>query len=316
MPEQTIHLTALREATNSAQLDPSARECAIRHEHATRFGALLVDLPYFQGFAGELVRHLLGLPPRQSTWGQRLHDGGAILLLRSLVEVARQTRDPAVAAATLGLASHAAIDRSIHPLVNALAKRYPISGDHETSHREAEKLHSICFHEVYFGRDVLGTREVATHFGVQSASAEVLRAVCQAFEQTFGDGPSTADLISFQRGYSLHVALLSSFPGRQLAPRKARELARTRYMRGSWGTFASALESAVASSVRVINAVWAAIEAPSGDRDAALALVAQVLPLGSIDPDGGDAELDAPYVASLSERAAGVSPALARALVC
>jgi hypothetical protein len=301
VPEQTIHLTALREAVRSPELNPAARICARRYEHAARFGALLVDLPYFQGFAVELARHLLGLPPRSSPWGKRLHDGGAVVLLRSLVDVAHDTRDPALAAVMLGLASHAAIDRTIHPLVNALAKRFPVSDDHETSHREAEKFHSICFHEGYFGKDVLGTAELASHFGVQALGAHTLSSVRHAFARCFGEAPSARDLVSFHRGYRLHVQLLSGLPGRHFTSKRARELARSRYMLGKWGTYASLFESAVAGSVRVINAAWAAFEAPSVEREARLRHLEQVLPLGSIDPDGDAADLDTSFFVAPAE---------------
>jgi len=45
----------------------------------------------------------------------------------------------------LGVASHCAIGRTLHPLINALARLHRGSGSHDASHREVEKFQSICF---------------------------------------------------------------------------------------------------------------------------------------------------------------------------
>src|SRR5689334_5554993 len=85
MPAEGIHLTALREATAAAALAPATRKRLVRHEDAARLGAILVDLPYFHGFTGEVLRYLAGMPAKPSPWGATLHEGGAIDLLVALV---------------------------------------------------------------------------------------------------------------------------------------------------------------------------------------------------------------------------------------
>jgi hypothetical protein len=79
VPAEGIHLTALREAMAAPAIDAVVRRRVVRREDAARLGALLVDLPYFHRFTGEVVRYLAGIPARPSPWGPALHDqGGAI----------------------------------------------------------------------------------------------------------------------------------------------------------------------------------------------------------------------------------------------
>ena len=57
MPAEGIHVTAVREATAAPGLAPELRRRLIRHDDAARFGAILVDLPYFHQFALEVMRY-------------------------------------------------------------------------------------------------------------------------------------------------------------------------------------------------------------------------------------------------------------------
>jgi hypothetical protein len=168
VPAEGIHLTALREAMAAPALGAAARRRIARHEDAARLGALLVDLPYFDRYLGEVVRYLAGVAARPSPWGARLHEGGAVALMRALLAVARVDPDPRIGAIALGLASHVAIDRALHPLVNALARAHP-HGDHGSSHREVEKFQSICFHEAYLGRDLMGQPGIRHHLTIHLA---------------------------------------------------------------------------------------------------------------------------------------------------
>ena len=66
MPAEGIHLTALREAMAAPDLDASARRRLVRHDDAARFGAILPDLPYFDRYASEVVRYVVGASARPS----------------------------------------------------------------------------------------------------------------------------------------------------------------------------------------------------------------------------------------------------------
>jgi hypothetical protein len=307
MPAEGIHLTALREALAAPQLDASVRRRIIRREEGARLGALLVDLPYFDHYAGEVVRYALGIAARPSPWGALLHDGGAVALLGAVLRGARGSGDATVAAIGLGLASHLAIDRALHPLVNALARRHP-HGDHGSSHREVEKLQSICFHEEYLGRDLMGDPGIARYLTLHHArdlQAPAFAApILGAFADAFGRAPAPGELARLGRGYRAHALLLGSPIGRRIAPPAVKERGRPLFLAGSWGSFAAHLATAIQASVPVINAAGACLDAGAGDAPAAFAALDDLLPPGTIDPAGDEIDLDRPFVVALPRAAA------------
>lgn len=304
MPAEGIHLTALREASASPRLDSSARQRLVRREDAARLGALLVDLPYFHRFAGEVVRYLAGIPAKPSPWGPALHErGGAVLLLHELVALARRERDDDLAAIALGLASHASMDRALHPLINSLARLHREGKNHDAAHREVEKFQSICFHEVYMGKDLMGTPTITAYLTIPMASrlheAQLSARLRQAWAAALGSAPSAKEFAGYGRGYRMHTRLLGLPLGKRIAPAAAKEQARPRYLEGAWGNFSAALEAAVEASVPVINAAAAALDAAAGDADAAMQALRAALPVGTIDPAGDDTTLTTPFTARL-----------------
>jgi hypothetical protein len=302
VPAEGVHLTALREAMTSPALSPSARKRFVRHEDAARLGAILVDLPYFHRFTGEVVRYVIGLPAKPSPWGAALHDGGAVDLLVALIEVARRERDDTIGAIALGLASHCAIDRALHPLINALARRHQAGKNHDASHREVEKFQSICFHEHYMGRDMMGTPEITSYLAIRHAEDlpdRVARLVLEAWRKALGSAPEAGELSGYVRGYRTHVRLLGTPLGKRLAPPPAKAAAKPRYIEGGWGAFATLLERAVAASLAVLDATGDVLDASAGDVHRARAQLASRLPRGTIDPAGEEVDLARAFVVSL-----------------
>jgi hypothetical protein len=303
MPAEGIHLTALREALASPRLDPAVRRRAVRREDAARLGALLVDLPYFHRYVGEVVRYAIGAPARPSPWGALLHEGGAIALLDGVLEVARRRRDETIGAIAIGLASHLAIDRALHPLINALARRHPVGKDLGSAHREVEKFQSICFHERYHGRDLMGDDRMREYLAIPTArrldEPALGGAIREAYTLAFGRAPGARELAGFGRGYDAHTRLLASVIGKHIASAADKERARPIYLHGAWGAFDAHLEDAIASSVPVIDAAGAVLDASDRDVAAARAALARVLPPGSIDPDGFDVDVDVPFRVAL-----------------
>jgi Zinc dependent phospholipase C len=303
VPAEGIHLTALREALAAPTLDAAPRRLLVRREDAARLGALLIDLPYFHRFAGEVFRYLAGIPARPSTWGAALHEGGAVALLSALINVARSDHDDTLAAITLGLASHVAMDRALHPLVNSLARLHKAGKNHDASHREVEKFQSICFHQEYMGRDLMGTPAITGYLAIQHVRAiaepKLSGQLREAWSAALESAPSAAELTGYGRGYRMHIRLLGSAAGKRIAPEAAKEAARPKYLHGPWGTFAAALEAAVAASVPVLNATAAALEADERDFASAHERLQRVFPPGTIDPAGDQATLTATFVPDL-----------------
>jgi hypothetical protein len=304
MPAEGIHLTALREAMASPVLTASTRRRLVRRDDAARFGALVPDLPYFHRYVVEVIRYVARMPAQPSPRGAAIHEGGAVALLGSLLDLARRERDDDLAAIALGVASHCAIDRALHPLINALARAYPVGDSHDASHREVEKFQSICFHERYLGRDTMGTPAITGYLTIQLANrfdARMNRLLREAWTSALGTAPSERELTGFVRGYRAHARLLGTPLGKRIASVAAKDEARPRYLHGPWGTFESLLEAAIATSVGVIEAAAAVLDASSADVGGARRALAAKLPAGTIDPQGSDLDLARPVqIASLA----------------
>jgi hypothetical protein len=310
MPAEGIHLTALREAMASPALDAPVRRLLVRRDDAARFGSIVPDLPYFHRYAIEVVRYVTGLPAQPSRWGAAIHGGGAVALLGSLLELARRERkhererDSVLGAIALGVASHCAMDRALHPLINALARLHRVGKNHDASHREVEKFQSICFHEQYLGRDTMGTPGISTYLTIHvmeqwragDRPGQLLR---EAWAGALGDALGARELAGFVRGYRQHARLLGTPLGKRVAPPAAKDEARPKYLRGAWGTFEALLEDAIAESVAVVNAAGAVLEAGDRDVHAARAALAALLPIGTIDPQGDALDLARPVAISL-----------------
>ena len=302
MPAEGIHLTAVREATAAPQLSPAVRRRLVKYDDAARFGAILVDLPYFHRYALEVARYLTGRPAGASRWGAELHEGGAVALLHALLDRARRDRDPVLGAIALGVASHCAIDRALHPLVNSLARRFPVGKSHDASHREVEKFQSICFHEAYLGRDTMGTGEISGYLTIRLAAALEAahgRAICDAWRASNRETPTDGELAGLRRGYRMHAGLLGTPLGKLVAPPAAKEAARPRYLTGAWGSFDGLLADAVHASLAVLDAAGAVLDATDPEAEPAREALAALLPPGTIDPAGEAVDLERPFVVAL-----------------
>lgn len=299
MPAEWIHLTSLAEGAAVAKLPTDARRVLARASHAARLGVLFVDLPYFASFEQELVRYLLHLAPQGNPWGDRTHSE-AVAILVAVVRRAAETADSFARdenrAFALGLASHLAIDRAVHPLVNWLAERDVADGlskgNHAAAHREVEKFQSICFHETYFGGDALGTRAMSAHLGVRGMdrlerSAPAMLGIA-AMHDALGSAPKLGDLARWGRSFGRYTQILASPLGKTIAPPEVKEAARPRYVHGRWGTFANVLEEAIHASVPVVETVWSMLEGPPRklSHEDVTATLFGVFGPGTIDPPG------------------------------
>ena len=222
MPAEAIHLSALEDSVDrSPPLQAMLSTPSLRA--AARLGAVFVDLPYFGRVLRSMAAHAAGNEAALSTWGERLHHQTPIRFLRSLAEGSAQLPLPCVegkwlAAFSLGFASHAAVDRSLHPLVNRLAADR--ARERGTSllkeHQQVEKVHSILFHRERLGRDLLGTRELTGFLEIDARPlfkpGVIASAVASAFEQTYQLAPSARELRGWARGYGHYVRLLSALP--------------------------------------------------------------------------------------------------------
>lgn len=314
MPAEWIHLTALRESVSVARFPADARRCATRYEDAARLGAIAPDLPYFDRYLEEVARYVIGLAPRGSPWGSIVHERAAVGIAVSVLERARERGSDRLRALGLGLVSHASMDRQLHPLVNALARRHAGRHSHDASHREVEKFQSICFHEIYFGSDLLGRPALRRMLGVPArelfASGDLLAVLAGAYSSACEATMSERVLAAMGSGYEHHARLLASPLGARIASEADKESARPRFLHGAWGTFEERLALAINGAVPALERAWALATASDSDAADARAALLEILPLGSIDPPGHDVDLDAAMNGQERSRSEPVAPAV------
>lgn len=297
MPAEAIHLSALDDslARAPAHLRDAIARPALRD--AARVGALFVDLPYFSGFWLSVARYVLRRPPQLSAWGETFHQRAPIAVGRALairgarLRRAKQTSAEGdyLLALALGYASHAAVDRSLHPLVNRLARaRAEASGrSHLQEHQDVEKFQSLLFHDQRLGKDFMGEPEIAAYISVDVtplwSRGEVSRGVQDALREALGVRPGARAFRAWAKGYAAYVKLLGSKWGKRVAPPEERERERSSLYDAPG--FPAAFEAAVATSVKWMEnlAAYAADGTFDGSANAALETV---IPEGTLDPLG------------------------------
>ena len=139
------------------------RACAAEPVY-TRLGSIFHDLPYYGNMLAEAVRYGLGSPALDEPWAYRMHSVRPDRFVASYIRAAATApgleRDERLALVG-GLVSHAALDLTLHPLVNYCARRDTAEhGGHESvHHRLTEKYQALFFHLDRIGHDPIGTAE-------------------------------------------------------------------------------------------------------------------------------------------------------------
>ena len=289
MPAEAIHLSAFQDSLRRSH---AGRQAASPELFAlARLGAVAIDLPYFDKFPISVARYLLRMTTATSAWGNLLHERAPVCVAKQLLVTARdlrahsRTRDPGerVLAFALGYASHIAVDRSMHPMVNRLARvRAQRLSDHWLrQHTEVEKFQSVLFHEERNGFDFMGRHELAQHIGVEGAllhrDAQLGHAFSSAVSAALGTTPNEQLVRRWARGYAQYTRLVSSPLGKTMVPEHVKREVRAEVYEGELH-FAAEYTSAVERSTHAIDLALAYAEHGVSDEafDAAL-------PEGSID---------------------------------
>ncbi len=289
MPVEAIHLSAFVDSLSASRAPAVLRAGQLLA--LGRVGSLVIDFPYFERFPLGVLRYLLHRPTAQSIWGDQLHKGNPVAAAESMLERARQTRSLRVQALALGFVSHLAVDRSLHPLVNRMARDRArrLGGDPAHHHTEVEKYHSVLFHEERNGFDFMGEPALRAHIEVDAEAVhrdeDLFEALGDGFEATTGRRPARTEVARWSRGYRQYVWLVSSPAGKRLAPPHMKQQERRALYRGAWGAFGEAYGRAVARSRDCIDAALGWVSAPAAEVTRARAAFTQTLPAGPIDLD-------------------------------
>jgi len=256
----------------------------------------MVDLPYFDEFALAVLNFVRKRAQKHSPWGDIFHHGTPISVGRRLGERAitlsrsAATREvgETLHALSIGYMCHAAVDTSMHPMVNraARARQRTHGGAHSRQHQEVEKFQSILFHEQRNGFDFMGTLKLYRYISVEGRllgdASPLQDAVREVIAAEYQRAPSAAELRRWVSGYRTYAMLLASPLGKTIAPAADKERERPGLFDGL--EFPRRFGEAVAQSRRWVTAFTDYLSDGRFD-DSARAALAAIIPEGTIDPD-------------------------------
>ncbi len=181
MPAPQFHLT-FGELLGAEPGTPREMQQAMAEQAIyARLGSIFHDLPYYGNMVLMAIRYGLKRPAEESFWGAQLHANRPADFVAHYIASARTFEGPLSRPERLalvgGLLSHVALDCTLHPLVNWIARRdAAIDGVSESHHhRLTEKYHSMFFHLDRFGEDVIGSRAMRRRTIITKASSYLRR---------------------------------------------------------------------------------------------------------------------------------------------
>src|SRR5215471_8205401 len=127
MPAFFLHLAGADRLGDRPQLPPVFARAFSAQPGALRLGAGLPDLPYFDQFPLQVMRHLIGHVSFGNEWGIIFHARATGTLALALLETFRRSHAAVHAAGSAsaqlaligGYLCHHAFDVTIHPIVQA-----------------------------------------------------------------------------------------------------------------------------------------------------------------------------------------------------
>lgn len=224
MPAPPLHLTFAEMMGDQDGVPRSVRDVVHAHPIYTHLGGIFHDLPYYVG----AIRMMLGYWRENAAevcpWGIRLHMDRPGPFAAHMVETMRHAEGPLTRdqrkSFLAGFLSHAALDHTLHPLVNYAADRQHALRGGEVSHhhRLVEKYQSLFIHLEMKGEDVIGKPEFFSHLAkvteknpfisrrVDTGLAEFMTSIFKGF---FGEAPSVREWTGWVRSFR-HIAFLIS----------------------------------------------------------------------------------------------------------
>jgi len=229
MPAPQLHLTFAEELARESSLDDGLRRAASSELRYLRLGSIFHDLAYYGNIPLMAIRYGLRRPAEPSVWGYKIHYDRPDQFLARFVETTatfsgKLTRDERLALIA-GLCSHAALDLSLHPLVNYVARRDSVlrGGAESHLHRLTEKYHALFYHLDVYGHDVIGNRVMHDKTRVTKSSSVLRRAAeppivdlaLAAYQAMWGESPTRAEWTGWVRSFAQFGRMVSGWLSRR-----------------------------------------------------------------------------------------------------
>jgi hypothetical protein len=228
MPTMLLHLTAIeRLAANPGELPADLVRALSEDLPYARFGAVLPDLPMFEGWRGGLS---LLLPEREMPLFSRLyHEHAPVgfgLKMAELVATGALVGTEPGLALLAGYFTHLCLDRALHSEVDKLVVRHRRRGERAlVAHRQIEWSQTLFFLRELHGVDLVGRERLRDKFQVVKSAGFPWRGIGRgiyelvrlASQERVGQAPTKAQVDNWVRGLYVCGLVLSTPVGRTRA---------------------------------------------------------------------------------------------------
>lgn len=273
MPATIVYLVGVeRLALASAGMPPPVARALVEDLEYARFGAALLDLPWYGSVRAELGRVFLGrasvVPPAL----ELLHAAPVQVGLRLAEAVARGAlvgTEPGLAFLA-GYFLHLALDRALAEPMEALVGRAArFDPEALRVRRGIEWVQSLLWLRETLGYDPLGTPEIARRFRVVKRKRYPVRGIGRglylllrtAYDDVLGQAPTKAEVDAWVRGLWVYGRVLGSSIGRSLRlPENVPRATWTLY-RSDARDIAAAIEEGIDLARSAISRVYASMKA-------------------------------------------------------
>jgi hypothetical protein len=314
MPAPQLHLTFGELLGRQPDLADDLRTACAAEPRYVRLGSIFHDLPYYGNMAWMAVRYGLRRPAEESYWGTKVHYDRPDQFFARFVETARTIEAPLTRserlAIVVGFTSHCALDLSMHPLVNYIARRdQRLDGGAESHHhRLAEKYHALFLHLEAFGHDIIGTEAMRELTRVTKRGSLLRRGAvepalvefaCAAYRAMWDDAPSANQWTGWVRSFAHFGVMVSGGMARRNSLRLRTAANRARYFQSPEFDVRDFWEAGRARGVKLAGAAFEYFDRGDFSPEAHRRFIAEVAFDGSLAEPLG---LHGPALPALPDR--------------
>jgi hypothetical protein len=267
MPALLLHLAAVERLNADSRALPPALARALDEDlEYARLGAVLLDLPRFDGVAGALREplHPAGRPTR---YAQLFHLRAPVafgLKVAELVSLGALVGAEAGHAFVSGYFTHLVLDRRLQPLEERLAATHKLPGETPwEARRRVEWTQALLYLKDVHGMDLVGTSALLPRFQVSKRGGipfggmggglyEIVRL---ASREVLGEAPTKREVDGWVRGLYVYGRVLGSPLGRARALPAWSNLSSLELYRSSELDVAKEIDAALADARAVLTRV-------------------------------------------------------------